>query len=99
MRASVLEQPRQPLVSRTLPDPVPDSGQVLLRVKACAVCRTDLHLRDAEVEATKLPVVLGHQIVGETEAGRRLGVPWLGGTDGECRYCRGRRVNLGINVR
>src|SRR5436305_7000501 len=99
MRASVLEQPRQPLVSRTLPDPVPQSGEVLLRVKACAVCRTDLHLRDAEIEATRLPVVLGHQIVGEADDGRRLGVPWLGWTDGECRYCRTGRENLCINAR
>ncbi|TML99746.1 MAG: zinc-dependent alcohol dehydrogenase family protein [Actinobacteria bacterium] len=99
MRASVLEQARQPLVSRTLPDPVPQSGEVLLRVKACAVCRTDLHLRDAEIEAARLPVVLGHQIVGEAEDGRRLGVPWLGWTDGECRYCRTGRENLCINAR
>jgi propanol-preferring alcohol dehydrogenase len=83
----------------TLPDPVPTSGQLLLRVKACAVCRTDLHLRDAEIEATKLPVVLGHQIVGESEDGRRLGVPWLGWTDGECRYCRTGRENLCVNAR
>jgi propanol-preferring alcohol dehydrogenase len=83
----------------TLPDPVPQSGQLLLRVKACAVCRTDLHLRDAEIEATKLPVVLGHQIVGECEDGRRLGVPWLGWTDGECRYCRTGRENLCVNGR
>jgi alcohol dehydrogenase, propanol-preferring len=99
MRASVLEQPREPLVATTLADPVPKNGQVLLRVKACAVCRTDLHLRDAEIEATKLPVVLGHQIVGETEDGRRLGVPWLGWTDGECRYCRSGRENLCLNAR
>jgi propanol-preferring alcohol dehydrogenase len=99
MRASVLELPREPLVATTLPDPVPKNGQVLLRVKACAVCRTDLHLRDAEIEATKLPIVLGHQIVGETEDGRRLGVPWLGWTDGECRYCRSGRENLCLNAR
>lgn len=99
MRASVLEQPREPLVATTLTDPVPQAGQLLLRVKACAVCRTDLHLRDAEIEATKLPVVLGHQIVGETEDGRRLGVPWLGWTDGECRYCRTGRENLCLNAR
>jgi propanol-preferring alcohol dehydrogenase len=99
VRASILEHPRQPLVPTTLPDPVPQSEQLLLRVKACAVCRTDLHLRDAEIDATKLPVVLGHQIVGETEDGRRLGVPWLGWTDGECRYCRTGRENLCINAR
>jgi propanol-preferring alcohol dehydrogenase len=99
VRASVLEHPREPVVAGTLPDPVPRSGQLLLQVKACAVCRTDLHLRDAEIEATKLPVVLGHQIVGETEDGRRVGVPWLGWTDGECRYCRTGRENLCVNAR
>jgi alcohol dehydrogenase, propanol-preferring len=99
VRATVLEHPREPVVATTLPDPVPQSGQLLLRVKACAVCRTDLHLRDAEIEATRLPVVLGHQIVGETEDGRRLGVPWLGWTDGECRYCRTGRENLCVNGR
>ena len=63
------------------------------------MCRTDLHLRDAEIEAGKLPVVLGHQIVGTTEDGRRVGVPWLGYTDGECRYCRSDRENLCVNAR
>ena len=99
MRAVVLEQQGQPLKSVTLPDPVPDAGQLLLQVQACGVCRTDLHLRDAEIEAGKLPVVLGHQIVGMTEDGRRVGVPWLGYTDGECRYCRSDRENLCVNAR
>jgi alcohol dehydrogenase, propanol-preferring len=99
MRAIVLEQPRQPLTAATLPDPKPASGQLLLTVGACAVCRTDLHLRDAEIEATKLPVVLGHQIVGRTEEGRRVGVPWLGWTDGRCRYCTSGRENLCVNAR
>jgi propanol-preferring alcohol dehydrogenase len=63
------------------------------------VCRTDLHLRDAEIEATKLPVVLGHQIVGVTDDGRRVGVPWLGWTDGDCRFCRSGRENLCVNAR
>jgi propanol-preferring alcohol dehydrogenase len=99
VRATVLEHPREPVVATTLPDPVPQPGQLLLRVKACAVCRTDLHLRDAEIEATKLPVVLGHQIVGLTDDGRRVGVPWLGWTDGECRYCRTGRENLCVNAR
>ncbi len=94
MRAIVLERPGAPLTAVTLPDPVPGPGQLLLRVGACAVCRTDLHLRDHEIEATKLPVVLGHQIVGRTDDGRRVGVPWLGWTDGECRYCRSGRENL-----
>ena len=99
MRAVVLEQQGQPLKSVTLPDPVPGAGQLLLQVQACGVCRTDLHLRDAEIEAGKLPVVLGHQIVGTTEDGRHVGVPWLGYTDGECRYCRSDRENLCVNAR
>jgi propanol-preferring alcohol dehydrogenase len=76
--------------------PVPDAGpgQVLLRVLACGVCRTDLHVVDAELTHPKLPLVLGHQIVGETEDGRRLGVPWLGWTCGRCRYCTTGRENL-----
>jgi propanol-preferring alcohol dehydrogenase len=94
MRAVVLEQPGRPLTPTTLPDPEPGPGQLLLKVGACGVCRTDLHLRDAEIEATKLPVVLGHQIVGTTQDGRRFGVPWLGWTDGTCRYCTTERENL-----
>ena len=99
MRAVVLEQQGQPLKTVTLPDPEPGPGQLLLEVQACGVCRTDLHLRDAEIEAGKLPVVLGHQIVGETEDGRRVGVPWLGWTDGDCRFCRSRRENLCLNAK
>jgi propanol-preferring alcohol dehydrogenase len=99
VRAVVLEQQGQPVKSVTLPDPVPGAGQLLLQVQACGVCRTDLHLRDAEIAAGKLPVVLGHQIVGTTEDGRRVGVPWLGYTDGECRYCRSDRENLCVNAR
>jgi propanol-preferring alcohol dehydrogenase len=70
-----------------------------LKIEACAVCRTDLHLRDHEIEATKLPVVLGHQIVGRTDDGRRVGVPWLGWTDGTCEYCTSGRENLCPNAR
>ena len=99
MRAILLEQPGEPLRETTLPDPEPGPGQLLLRVGACAVCRTDLHLRDGEIEPGKLPVVLGHQIVARTEAGRRVGVPWLGWTDGNCRYCASRRENLCLNAR
>jgi alcohol dehydrogenase, propanol-preferring len=94
MRAAILEAPGKPLVTAQLPDPEPREGEVLLRVGACGVCRTDLHLRDAEIEATKLPVVLGHQIVGRTPTGERVGVPWLGWTDGTCRYCTSGRENL-----
>jgi len=99
VRAVVLEQPGQPLKAVTLPDPVPGPGQLLLEVQACGVCRTDLHLRDAEIDAGKLPVVLGHQIVATTQDGRRVGVPWLGFTDGDCRYCRSDRENLCVNAR
>jgi propanol-preferring alcohol dehydrogenase len=95
----LLERQGAPLRAATLPDPTPEPGQLLLRVAACAVCRTDLHLRDQEIDAPKLPVVLGHQIVGRTEDGRRVGVPWLGYTDGECRYCTSGRENLCVNAK
>src|SRR4029077_12505945 len=95
----VLGRPGEPVRAATLPDPTPGPGQLLLEVAACAVCRTDLHLRDGEIDAPMLPVVLGHQIVGRTEDGRRYGVPWLGFTDGECRYCRTGRENLCVNAR
>src|SRR3984885_4204072 len=99
MQAILLERPGEPLRVATVEDPVPAPGQLRLRVLACAVCRTDLHLRDAEIPATKLPVVLGHQIVGVTDDGRRVGVPWLGWTDGDCRYCRSGLENLCVNAR
>jgi propanol-preferring alcohol dehydrogenase len=99
MRAAVLVQQNQPLELRELADPSPKPDQLRLEVKACGVCRTDLHLRDAEIPATRLPVVLGHQIVGLTEDGRRVGVPWLGWTDGECRFCASDRENLCVNAR
>ncbi len=95
----VLEEQGHPLEPAILPDPEPGPGQLLLNVRACGVCRTDLHLRDAEIPATKLPVVLGHQIVGTTEDGRRVGVPWLGWTDGSCEYCVSGRENLCVNGR
>jgi propanol-preferring alcohol dehydrogenase len=90
----VLDQPGQPLREAELPDPVPAQGQVLLHVRACGVCRTDLHVFDGELPNPKLPLVLGHQIVGLTEDGRRLGVPWLGWADGDCHYCTTGRENL-----
>jgi propanol-preferring alcohol dehydrogenase len=90
----VLPAPHQALELRDLPIPEAGPGQVLLRVLACGVCRTDLHVVDAELTHPKLPLVLGHQIVGETEDGRRLGVPWLGWTCGRCRYCTSGRENL-----
>jgi propanol-preferring alcohol dehydrogenase len=95
MRAMVLEAPRTQLRLRELPDPAPAQGELLLRVRACGVCRTDLHILDGEVRASRWPVVLGHQIVGErADTGQRVGVPWLGWTDGTCRYCRSGRENL-----
>ena len=90
----LLDAPGRPLREAEIPDPVPQSGQVLLQVRACGVCRTDLHVLDGELPDPKLPLVLGHQIVGIAEDGRRLGVPWLGWTDGECRYCTTGRENL-----
>jgi propanol-preferring alcohol dehydrogenase len=101
VRAMVLEQTGAPLQPDELPDPVPEDGQVLLRTLACGVCRTDLHIVDGELTKPKLPLVLGHQVVGEvleeTErfaVGDRVGVPWLGWTDGRCRYCVTGRENL-----
>jgi alcohol dehydrogenase, propanol-preferring len=96
----LLDAPRAPLRLAELSDPEPAAGQVLLRVRACAVCRTDLHIVDGELARPKLPLVLGHQIVGEVVEGdgfehrTRVGVPWLGWTDGECRYCRSGLENL-----
>lgn len=95
----LLEQPGQPLQAADVPDPNPAPGQLALEVLACGVCRTDLHLRDGEIETPKLPVILGHQIVGRAADGRRVGVPWLGQTDGDCRYCRSSRENLCVNAR
>jgi propanol-preferring alcohol dehydrogenase len=101
MRAMVLDAPREPLRLVELPDPDPEPGQVLIRVRACGVCRTDLHVVDGELPRPKLPLVPGHQIVGEVltgaqrfEPGARVGVPWLGWTDGTCRYCVAGRENL-----
>ena len=90
----VLHTPGQPLREEELPVPEPRPGQLRLRVSSCGVCRTDLHVVDGELPHPKLPLVPGHQVVGRTEDGRRLGVPWLGWTDGSCRYCRSGRENL-----
>ncbi|HEY7454767.1 MAG TPA: zinc-dependent alcohol dehydrogenase family protein [Thermoleophilaceae bacterium] len=101
MRAMVLERAREPLRSADLPEPEPAPGQVALEVVACGVCRTDLHIVDGELTEPKLPLVLGHQIVARVigggerfTPGQRVGVPWLGWTDGDCRYCRSGRENL-----
>jgi propanol-preferring alcohol dehydrogenase len=104
MRAMVLQQPGVPLRDTTLPDPVPAANQVLVRVAACGVCRTDLHVVDGELTEPKLPIIPGHEIVGRIEGlgadvtgfriGERVGIPWLGHTCGQCRYCRMGAENL-----
>jgi propanol-preferring alcohol dehydrogenase len=104
MRAMVLERPREHLRAREIPCPAPGPGQLLLRVHACAVCRTDLHVVDGELPNPKLPLVPGHEIVARVAErgsgaerfaiGDRVGVPWLGWTCGVCRYCRTGRENL-----
>jgi alcohol dehydrogenase, propanol-preferring len=96
----VLDRPGSPLRQAGLPDPIPGPGQLLVRVETCGVCRTDLHILDGELPRPKLPLVLGHQIVGRVVGeDRRVGIPWLGWTDGECRYCRNGRENLCDNAR
>jgi len=104
MRAMILEKPRQPLQLREVTAPRLGAGQLLVRVATCAVCRTDLHVVDGELPDPKLPLIPGHQIVGRIQqigegvegfsAGDRVGIPWLGWTDGECVYCRSNRENL-----
>jgi propanol-preferring alcohol dehydrogenase len=96
----VFEEVGRPLRLVERPIPTPEPGQLLLRVLACGVCRTDLHLLDGEVVVPDPPRVLGHQIVGEVEpGGRRVGVPWLGWTCGVCRYCRAGQENLCVRAR
>jgi propanol-preferring alcohol dehydrogenase len=95
MRAMVFEAPGEPLHEAELDRPAAGPGELLLEVRACGVCRTDLHLIDGEVGIAEPPRGLGHQIVGEVVGeGRRVGVPWLGWTCGECEYCRSGRENL-----
>jgi len=96
----VLDAPGVPLRHADLPVPEPGPGQRLLRVHACGVCRTDLHVLDGEVRASHHPLVLGHQIVATDDAtGERVGVPWLGWTCGRCRHCRSGRENLCADAR
>jgi len=100
----ILEAPRQPLHVVDIPAPKPDATQVLVKVAACAVCRTDLHVMDGELPKPKLPLVPGHEIVGivvkkgkdvqRFKIGDRVGIPWLGWTCGECEFCRSERENL-----
>jgi alcohol dehydrogenase, propanol-preferring len=104
MRAMILEAPRAALVPKDLRLPELLSGQVLVRVSACGVCRTDLHVLDGELDRPKLPLILGHEVVGTIvdtgnrverfKTGDRVGVPWLGATDGTCRYCLRGQENL-----
>jgi len=104
MKAMVLDAAGTPLKLREVPTPVPGPGQVLIKVHACGVCRTDLHVYDGELTQPKLPLILGHEIVGtvvetgkrveSVSLGQRVGVPWLGWTCGECTYCRAEQENL-----
>lgn len=104
MKAMVLQRAGQPLVMAERPNPVPGAGEVLVRVSACGVCRTDLHVVDGELPHPTLPLIPGHEIVGRVEAcgsgvaslsvGSRVGIPWLGRTCGDCEYCREGRENL-----
>ncbi|MCW5772444.1 MAG: zinc-dependent alcohol dehydrogenase family protein [Rhodospirillaceae bacterium] len=104
MAAMVLERAGAPLQPRILPVPAPAPGEILIAVHACGVCRTDLHVHDGELPDPKLPLVLGHEIVGTVAArgpeasrfalGARVGVPWLGWTCGTCRFCRAGKENL-----
>jgi alcohol dehydrogenase, propanol-preferring len=104
MHAMVLERPGEPLRLVELPTPTPGTGQVRVKVAACGVCRTDLHVVDGDLKEPKLPIVPGHEIVGRVDAlgrgvsrlalGERVGIPWLGHTCGVCPYCRDGRENL-----
>jgi propanol-preferring alcohol dehydrogenase len=105
----VLEAAGSPLAAAEVPEPEPGPGQVAVRVRACGVCRTDLHIVDGELTEPKLPLVCGHQVVGEVvesgdgagrfKSGDRVGIPWLAWTDNECRYCRSGRENLCVHGR
>ena len=109
MQAMVLEQPRRSLVARAVPLPVPGPGQVLVKVIACGICRTDLHVVDGELTHPKLPLIPGHEIVARVvysgpdvaglQAGDLVGIPWLGYTCGHCRYCLAGKENLCENAR
>src|SRR6266403_1918959 len=109
MRAMVLDKAKLPLQARDVPKPKPGRGHLLVRVNSCAVCRTDLHVIDGELTNPKLPLILGHEIVGRVaergkgakrfQVGDRVGIPWLGWTDGTCRFCRSHRENLCENAK
>jgi propanol-preferring alcohol dehydrogenase len=109
MQAMLFDRPGQPLRLAELPVPAPGPNQILIEVAACGVCRTDLHIVDGELSHPKLPLILGHEVVGKVAAlgpgveglavGDRVGVPWLGSTDGTCFYCRRGEENLCDNPR
>jgi alcohol dehydrogenase, propanol-preferring len=104
MQAMVLKKPGHPLEWTDLPDPLPGPGEIRVKVAACGICRTDLHVVDGELPDRQLPIIPGHEIVGQIEAvgpgveglhiGQRVGIPWLGHTCGVCPYCRDNRENL-----
>jgi propanol-preferring alcohol dehydrogenase len=104
MLAMILASPGRPLEARTVPVPTPDPAQILVEIRACGVCRTDLHIMDGELPDPKLPLILGHEIVGIVAGmgdkvpgfrpGDRIGIPWLGYSDGTCRCCVQGRENL-----
>lgn len=101
MKAMVLEKPQAPLVLKEVEMPEPKEGEVLIKISACAVCRTDLHILDGELPSPTLPLIMGHQIVGKVVKGggrfkkdQRVGVPWVGKTCGMCPYCKAKQENL-----
>jgi len=108
MKAMILKEVGAPLTTTDLPTPEPGPGQVLIKVTACGICRTDLHVIDGDLFSPKLPLVLGHEIVGRVARlgdgvtgvteGQRIGAPWLGGTCGHCNHCRAERENLCDNA-
>ena len=109
MTAMVLEAPNTPLRKQEVPTPQPGRGELLVKVHACGVCRTDVHIADGDLSSPKLPIILGHEIAGTVVAagpgvknkklGRRVGIPWLGYTCGKCAYCKKKHENLCDNAR
>jgi propanol-preferring alcohol dehydrogenase len=109
MRAMVLEEQRLPLVCKELPVPQPGKGQVLIKIKACGICRTDLHVIDADLKEPKLPLIPGHEIIGhivqagndvsDLQTGNLVGVPWVGYTCGVCKFCKAGKENLCDNAK
>ncbi|MEL7832713.1 zinc-dependent alcohol dehydrogenase family protein [Fodinibius sp. Rm-B-1B1-1] len=108
MKAMILEEPKEALISKEIPTPTPDDNQLLINIEACGVCRTDLHIVDNELTAPNLPLVPGHQIVGTVQQigksvsgfsiGDKVGIPWLGKTCGYCEFCQNDQENLCDNA-